>query len=195
MVIFRECIISFHKDPVDHPANVLKRISQLRTYGLKVTPDWVSYAMIDDLVDAFVPVLRFIEMEVESVDELVLILKETESSDMLRRIGYSRKRVLSLIRLMSTKPDLLKHVLKRCSKHMAPGSETVLYISDIQDHVISMSQNLVFYEKTLARSHSNYLAQISIEITQTSNRTNDVVAKMTALASVLVPLNIITGFV
>ncbi|KAJ3125145.1 CorA metal ion transporter [Nowakowskiella sp. JEL0407] len=193
MVIFRECILSFHMRPVPHFANVLKRIGQLRVYGLKITPDWVSYAIIDDLVDGFVPVLTFIDMEVQSVDELVLILKETESADMLRRIGYVRKQVLSLIRLIATKPDLIKHILKRCLKHMAPGSDTVLYISDIQDHVISMSHNLTFYEKTLARSHSNYLAQISIEITQTSNRTNDVVAKMTALASILVPLNIITG--
>ena len=56
-----------------------------------------------------------------------------------------------------------------------------------------MVQNLVHYEKTLSRSHSNYLAQISIELTQASNATNDAVMKMTALASVLVPLNVITG--
>jgi magnesium transporter len=56
-----------------------------------------------------------------------------------------------------------------------------------------MNQNLQHYEKTLGRAHSNYLAQISIEITQASNRTNDVVLKMTLIASVLVPLNIITG--
>ena len=49
------------------------------------------------------------------------------------------------------------------------------------------------FEKTLTRIHSNYLAQISIELTQASNRTSDIVLKMTILASVLVPLNVITG--
>lgn len=56
-----------------------------------------------------------------------------------------------------------------------------------------MVQNLAHYEKTLSRSHSNYLAQILIELTQASNQTNDSVMKMTALASILVPLNVITG--
>ena len=45
----------------------------------------------------------------------------------------------------------------------------------------------------MGRAHSNYLAQISIEITQSSNRTSDVVMKMTAIASILVPLNVVTG--
>jgi magnesium transporter len=56
-----------------------------------------------------------------------------------------------------------------------------------------MMQNLIHYEKSLARSHSNYLAQISIDITQASNRTSDTVMRMTLLASILVPLNVITG--
>jgi magnesium transporter len=63
----------------------------------------------------------------------------------------------------------------------------------ITDHVITLTQNIVHYEKTLARAHSNYLAQISIEITQSSNRTNDLATRMTALASILLPLNVITG--
>ena len=56
-----------------------------------------------------------------------------------------------------------------------------------------MNQNLAQYETTLSRAHSNYLAQISIEITQASNRTSDIVMKMTAVASILVPLNVVTG--
>lgn len=39
-----------------------------------------------------------------------------------------------------------------------------LYLSDIQDHITTSTQNLTHYEKILSRSHSNYLAQISIEM-------------------------------
>ncbi|RKO85299.1 cora-like Mg2+ transporter protein-domain-containing protein, partial [Blyttiomyces helicus] len=155
--------------------------------------DWINYAIIDDITDSFMPLLRFIELEVDSIDDLVLILKESEQSDMLRRIGHARKNVMQLLRLLSSKADVLKTVIKRCAEKLAPDSETTLYLGDIQDHVITMVQNLSHYEKTLARAHSNYLAQISIEITVASNRTNDVVMRMTALASVLVPLNVITG--
>lgn len=112
---------------------------------------------------------------------------------MLLRIGQSRKKVMQMMKLLNTKSDVLKVVINRCIERMDFDSDTRFYLGDIQDHVISMVQNLVHYEKTLARAHSNYLAQISIEITQASNRTSDVVMRMTAVASILVPLNVVTG--
>ena len=54
-----------------------------------MTSDWISYALIDDITDAFGPLIQNIEYEVDSIDELVLILKETEQSDMLRRCVFS----------------------------------------------------------------------------------------------------------
>ena len=48
-----------------------------------------------------------------------------------------------------------------------------------------MTQNLNHYEKILSRSHSNYLAQISIEMTDANNQINDVLSKLTALGTVL----------
>jgi len=56
-----------------------------------------------------------------------------------------------------------------------------------------MTQNLNHYEKILSRSHSNYLAQISIEMTDANNQINEVLSKLTALGTVLVPMNLITG--
>jgi magnesium transporter len=168
-------------------------MDQLRIYGLEITPDWINYSLIDDITDSFIPVIEKIDVEVESIDDLVLILTEAEQSDMLVRIGQARKKVLQLTKLLSTKSDVLKVVINRCIEKMEIESDTRFYLSDIQDHVISMVTNLQNYEKTLARAHSNYLAQISIEITQASNRSSDVVLKMTAVASILVPLNVVTG--
>jgi magnesium transporter len=61
------------------------------------------------------------------------------------------------------------------------------------DHLVTMLQSLNHYEKISSRSHSNYLAQISIEMTQTNNEINDVLSKMTALGSVVIPMNLVTG--
>lgn len=56
-----------------------------------------------------------------------------------------------------------------------------------------MTQSLNHYEKILSRSHSNYLAQISIEMTDANNQINDVLSKLTALGTVLIPMNLVTG--
>ncbi|KAG9317791.1 magnesium transporter [Chiua virens] len=166
IIVFREGILSFHFSPTPHPQNVRRRIKQLKDY-INVTSDWISYALIDDITDAFGPLIQSIEYEVDSIDELVLILKDAEQSDMLRRIGTCRKKVMGLLRLMGNKADVVKGLAKRCNEHwrVAPTSDIGLYLSDIQDHLITMTQNLNHYEKILSRSHSNYLAQISIEMT------------------------------
>ena len=77
-------VFQFHFRPTPHPQNVRRRIKQLKDY-INVTSDWISYALIDDITDAFGPLIQSIEYEVDSIDELVLILKDAEQSDMLRR--------------------------------------------------------------------------------------------------------------
>ncbi|KAF8969380.1 hypothetical protein BDZ97DRAFT_1795332 [Flammula alnicola] len=194
IIVFRQGILSFHFRPTPHPQNVRRRIKQLKDY-ISVTSDWISYALIDDITDAFGPLIQGIEYEVDSIDELVLILKEAEQSDMLRRIGTCRKKVMGLLRLMGNKADVVKGLAKRCNENwrVAPTSDIGLYLSDIQDHLITMTQNLNHYEKILSRSHSNYLAQISIEMTDANNQINDVLSKLTALGTVLIPMNLVTG--
>ncbi|KAI0722613.1 cora-domain-containing protein [Earliella scabrosa] len=194
IIVFRDGILSFHFRPTPHPQNVRRRIKQLKDY-ISVTSDWISYALIDDITDAFGPLIQGIEYEVDSIDELVLILKEAEQSDMLRRIGTCRKKVMGLLRLMGNKADVVKGLAKRCNENwrVAPTSDIGLYLSDIQDHLITMTQNLNHYEKILSRSHSNYLAQISIEMTDANNQINDVLSKLTALGTVLIPMNLVTG--
>jgi magnesium transporter len=61
------------------------------------------------------------------------------------------------------------------------------------DHIVTMVQNLNHYEKILSRSHSNYLAQISIEMAKANNDTNDTLSRLTVLGTILVPMNLVTG--
>ncbi|KAI9350366.1 hypothetical protein BD770DRAFT_326721 [Pilaira anomala] len=198
IIILKEGVITFRFKPMPHPHNVRKRIKQLKDY-INVTPDWICYGLLDDITDSFAPLIRSIEFEVDSIDELVLILKESEQSDMLRRIGYCRKRMMGLLRLLSSKTDVVKTLIKRGEIAPEDGTrpalskEVALYLGDVQDHIISMLLSLNHYEKISSRSHSNYLAQISIEMTQTNNEINDVLSKLTALGSVLVPMNLVTG--
>ena len=56
-----------------------------------------------------------------------------------------------------------------------------------------MLQSLYHCEKILARSHSNYLAQTSVELTQLSNKANDAISRLTVIATIIVPMNIVTG--
>ncbi|KAK5990508.1 Putative metal ion transporter C17A12.14 [Cladobotryum mycophilum] len=214
VVVFREGVLSFHFSVTPHPANVRRRIRQLRDY-LILSSDWISYAIIDDITDVFQPLIQNIEDEVDEIDEAILRLHSStdrhmdekvtknddastitdSSGDMLRRVGDCRKRVMSLYRLLGNKADVIKGFAKRCNERweVAPKSEIGLYLGDIQDHIVTMTSNLSHYEKILARSHGNYLAQINIRMNQRQEETADVLGKLTVLGTIVLPMNIITG--
>ncbi|GKT75937.1 CorA-like Mg2+ transporter [Colletotrichum tofieldiae] len=215
VIVFREGVISFHFSMTPHPANVRRRIRQLKDY-LIVNSDWISYAIIDDITDVFVPLIQNIEDEVDDIDDEILRLHSTTGStkndvfdekasnagtsvgsegDMLRRVGDCRKRVMSLYRLLGNKADVIKGFAKRCNERweVAPRSDIGLYLGDIQDHIVTMTSNLSHYEKILARSHGNYLAQINIRMNERQEQTADVLGKLTVLGTIVLPMNIITG--
>ena len=111
-------------------------------------------------------------------------------SDMLRRIGMVRRRVMQVHRLISPKADVINTILKR---YVEADAETKYYLEDIHDHVLTMAQGLQSCDLSLTRSHSNYLAQVSINISKAQSDSNEIVLRMTLVASILVPLNIVTG--
>ncbi|KAG0271480.1 CorA metal ion transporter [Linnemannia exigua] len=267
-VVMREGIITFHFLPTTHHLNVLRRLEQFHSH-ITLTPDWINYALLDDITDSFASPIQTIEYEVDSIDDLVLLLRENETTDMLRRIGSCRKNVMAISRLLMNKADVIRGLMKRFDERymmsaggawgyagprepardpvigaaganapgtgpgagpgvsggvtpagIAPGSaapvqadtisqhqqqlqpqylqtyretEIMLYLGDILDHVLTMLQSLNSYEKVLGRSHSNYLAQISLEINQLSNKTNSVVGTLTFFASLIVPMTFVAG--
>lgn len=99
------------------------------------------------------------------------------------------------MRLLGGKADVIKGFAKRCTQQysVTPRPEIGLYLGDIQDHVVTNMNNLSHFEKMLSRSHSNCLAQISVDAIAQGNRANEVLSKITLLASILVPLNLICG--
>lgn len=261
IVVFREGILSFHFSPVQHPANVRRRVRQLRDY-VDVSADWLCYALIDDITDGFAPVITGIEYEADAIEDSVFVAREMDFSNMLQRIGESRRKVMTLMRLLSGKADVIKMFAKRCQdealhhhnqyqqlqqqQHQQPqhsgvsqsttnlagmdgqsfrnlhqfqfqgpqplpqgvaGSypippnhpitqpraDIALYLGDIQDHVVTMFQNLLAYEKIFSRSHSNYLAQLQVESFHSNNKVTEMLGKFTLLGTILIPLNVITG--
>lgn len=249
IVVFKNGVLSFHFNPIFHAINVRRRVRQLRDY-VDVSPDWICYAIIDDITDSFAPVIHAIEYEADAIEDQVFMTRDIDLSHMLKKIGQSRRKVMTLMRLLSGKADVIKMFAKRCQDevqgvgpgltsvnlanlsaqqaalHAAstaaasvaatntgnipasgthtpvaatppaktqPRGDIALYLGDIQDHVVTMYQNLSSYEKIFSRSHSNYLAQLQVESFYSNNKVTEMLSKVTLIGTILVPLNLITG--
>lgn len=193
-VVFKEGLLTFTFTESPHTLNVRKRISRLRDY-INLNADWICYALIDDIVDGFAPVIRGIEDEADAIEDQVFTARIEDSRAILHSIGDCRKRVMQLLRLLGGKADVIKGFAKRCNESysVAPRGDVGLYLSDIQDHVVTMMSNLSHFEKMLSRAHSNYLAQISVDQVMQGNASNETLQKVTVIATILVPLNLICG--
>jgi magnesium transporter len=89
VVVFREGVISFHFSQTPHPANVRRRIRQLTDY-LILTTDWISYAIIDDITDAYAPLAERIEEEVDDIDEAILDMHTAHEKSMTAKPKNSK---------------------------------------------------------------------------------------------------------
>ncbi|SGZ58907.1 CIC11C00000000639 [Sungouiella intermedia] len=252
IVVFREGVLTFHFSPILHPANVRRRVRQLRDY-VDVSADWLCYAMIDDITDGFAPVITAIEYEADAIEDSVLVARQINFSSMLRKIGESRRKVMTLMRLLSNKADVIKMFAKRCQdeafqqgplvtgasrvnlsglgssfagntspppstqgisfgpgpgappglmtggqfqmtgERVQPRADIALYLGDIQDHVVTMFQNLSAYEKIFSRSHANYLAQLQVESFNSNLTVTKILGNVTLIGTLFLPLNVITG--
>ncbi|KAK8227492.1 hypothetical protein HDK90DRAFT_495252 [Phyllosticta capitalensis] len=152
-IIFREGVISVHFSMTPHMANVRRRIRQLSDY-LILSSDWIAYAIIDDITDAYAPLIQSIEDEVDEIDDAILRLHNPEETtlnkpkgikskedmekapevgdistgnsggNMLRRVGETRKKVMALYRLLGNKADVIKGFAKRCNEQWEVAPKT-----------------------------------------------------------------------
>ncbi|RMZ83561.1 hypothetical protein DV738_g899, partial [Chaetothyriales sp. CBS 135597] len=194
IVVFSDGVLSFSYTPNPHGKNVRKRIAKLGDF-VSLGPDYICYAMIDDIVDSFQPIIQEAETASENIEDQVFVAREEDLSALLMQIGGCRKTVLNMMRLLGGKADVIKGFAKRCNEQyeMTPRGDIGLYLGDIQDHVITMMSNLGHVEKMLSRSHANYLAQLNVDSITRGNGTNKNLAKITLIATILVPLNLVTG--
>jgi magnesium transporter len=194
IIVSADGVLSFSYTPNPHAKNVRRRINKLGDF-VSLGPDYICYAMIDDIVDCFAPIIRDAEQESEDIEDQVFIAREDDLSALLKKIGTCRKRVLNMMRLLGGKADVIKGFAKRCNESydMTPRGDIGLYLGDIQDHVVTMMSNLGHVEKMLSRSHGNYLAQLNVDSIMKGNGVNRSLTKITVVGTVLVPLNLITG--
>lgn len=72
--------VQFHFSQMPHPPNVRRRIRQLAEHQY-TDSDWISYAIIDNITDAYAPLIEQIEHEVDDIDDEILQLHNRDPAE------------------------------------------------------------------------------------------------------------------
>ncbi|KAF9890483.1 hypothetical protein FE257_005888 [Aspergillus nanangensis] len=191
-IVFREGVISFNLGSSPHPAHVRNRIKEHQSH-LSLTSDWICYALIDDIVDGFAPFIGRVETGVEMMEDGVSITRPDDIGLALQRIYQCRKEVMQIRQLLNDKTDVVRCFARHCDAFGSATAEVALYLSDIQDHVLTMMGNLAHSEQMLSRSQSKYLSRLSFDSTRMRNQMTATLSRLAVIGAIIVPMQYLTN--
>lgn len=174
-------LVTVHVEPIpplDAVWNRLKGEAPLIRRG----PDFVSYLVADAVVDSFFPLLDDIATQVEEIEDQVLgHSRQVELSDIFRL-----KRLLTQLRkVLSPQRDVFALLAKRGEGWI--DHRTAVYFRDVYDHVLRIHEWVEGTRDLLGNALDAFLWSAS-------QRTNEIMKRLTLLSAIFMPLTFITGF-
>lgn len=141
-VVFKGGVLSFHFSLMPHPANVRRRIRQLAEHQY-TDSDWISYAIIDNITDAYAPVIEQIEQEVDEIDDDILAMHRvtaSEASKEKRMRGEKGKKKRSTTSVFDHPTDFEKLLEEESEAGVSKdsGKDMLLRVGECRKKVMSL---------------------------------------------------------
>ncbi|OJJ61716.1 hypothetical protein ASPSYDRAFT_145592 [Aspergillus sydowii CBS 593.65] len=196
ILVFGHGTVTFSRSDSGHVSRVRNRLARLHDWSV-LSSDWICYALLDDVIDSFQPKIEGISSESEAIQDQIYIARDDDMTPLMLRIYNLRKRINHLTHSLSGKSDVLNGFVKRCQTkrwHPAfPAGDLIVYLSDVQDHLVTILAELSHLDEITSRLQSNFLAQTSVHNMRLSAKLNSGLSKVTVLATIFVPLHMVTG--
>ena len=143
--------------------------------------DYLAYALLDSIVDSYFPPLDEIGEELEAVEDEVLGDPDAGSPQKIHRI---RRRLVGLRKSIIPHRDAINSLIRDSPDVIT--EETAMFLRDVYDHVLRISDLVETYREMAADLMSVYLTVVS-------NRMNEVMKVLTIIATIFIPLGFVAG--
>jgi magnesium transporter len=173
-------IITVHQGPSLAVQEVQKHIASNAKHVTR--PDQVLHAINDIVVDRYLPTLDQIGDTIDDVEDRLLI---DPTVDLLQTIFELKRGLLHFRRAVASQRELLNMLIRDESDLIHPDMR--IYFRDVYDHAVRAMDLVETYRDLLTGG-------LDIYLTQMANRTNDIVKGLTILATIMLPLTLVTGY-
>ena len=181
LILAPNLVISFQEAESNIFDGVKERIlgnrGRIRTLGA----DYLTYRLLDAVVDNYFAIFEKLGERVESLQDQLLTNPTPKSLQVLhhlkRELLYLRKSVWPL-----------REVIGGLQREESPliARDTTIYFRDVYDHTIHVIDTLETYRDMLAGMLDIYLSSLSY-------RMNEVMKVLTVIATIFMPLTFIVG--
>jgi magnesium transporter len=151
-------------------------------------PDAALWAVMDKIVDDYLPVVQCLEQDIGQLEETVF----TGSVAPSERIYSLRREATEFYRAVHPLLAPLDAIARGTQLHVS--SKLRPFFRDINDHLKLTEEEIASQRELLAVMLQANLAVISLQQNQISVRQNETSKQLTVIATVFLPLTFITGF-
>lgn len=174
-------LVTVHEEVSQSIAEVRARIDASPTL-LSAGPDFVMHDIIDRVVDRYMPVLDHWDEEIDDLEEKILVGRRKD--DVLETALKFRRDVANLRKSLGPQRDILQKMARRDVPFIS--EKAALYFRDVQDHLVAIFNRLETQREHIASLFEAYMATAS-------TRLNEVMKRLTALATIFLPLSFVAG--
>ncbi|MFB6124125.1 MAG: magnesium/cobalt transporter CorA [Haloferacaceae archaeon] len=144
-------------------------------------PDFSAYRVVDSVVDEYFEILDEIEDDIEAVEDDIVDDPDTETLEILTSI---RRELLSVRRILWPMRDAVGVLSRGDSEQVDEASEK--YYRDVYDHLVQLVELVETYRDLAIGARDIYLNTLS-------QSTNEVMKRLTVVATIILPLTFVVG--
>ena len=181
IVLGQNFVLSFQERPTGSFELVRERLRADKGHIRKSGADYLTYALLDMIVDRYFIVLEQIGDDCEALED-ELLRKSTPL--VLQNIHQLKRETMELRRAVWPLREALNALTRNESGYFQAG--TLLYLRDVYDHTVHFIESLESLRDLLGGMLDIYLSSIS-------NRVNMEVRALTVVAMLFMPATLIAG--
>ena len=141
------------------------------------------YMVVDVLADSFLPGLTKLDDRIDDLENGVLQRPDDEQLQELFRL---KRRLVGWRKVISPERDTFARIVTGVVKIPGMTPDMERYFRDVYDHLIRISDLIDSYRDLLTGAMDVYLSTVS-------NRLNEVMKRLTIVATIFMPLTFIVG--
>lgn len=145
-------------------------------------PGYILYALMDFVVDQYLPIVRGIEEDVQELEET--ILGAPASSDATARIYHVKRDLLALRRAVSPLVEVCNRLMRFDLPHIP--EDTRPYFRDVYDHILRLNETIDAQRELLTTALEAHLSLMSVA-------QNEHMKRITAWAAMIAVPTMIAG--
>jgi magnesium transporter len=169
-------LITAHRDPVPAIDCIASDACGVVEHGA----EWTLHAILDRSVDAMFPVVDMVGEELDRIENELL---DKVQDGQLAELYAVKRTMLDFHKVIGPERDVLRAMVRHDE---FVSQEAYLYLQDVGDHVARVADSIDVYRDVAASVMDIYLSAIS-------NRLNVVMKQLTVVATIFMPLTLITG--